>query len=113
MLSVRTRRSNQEKRFDKISSRCDVVVLIIHANQSRGKWFQLREYTDNSRKPVEGKMVPAERIYDNVLTYDYEPRYDVVDQPDEELEISREIVVSADYPSRERCDIVLIINRKY
>ncbi|KZV33702.1 hypothetical protein F511_31054 [Dorcoceras hygrometricum] len=43
-------------------------------------------------------MVPAERIYDSVLTYDYEPRYDVVEQPDEELEISREIVVSADYP---------------
>ncbi|KZV18750.1 hypothetical protein F511_28303 [Dorcoceras hygrometricum] len=30
MLSVRTRRSNQLKRFDKISSRCDVDVLVIN-----------------------------------------------------------------------------------
>ncbi|KZV53961.1 hypothetical protein F511_42223 [Dorcoceras hygrometricum] len=40
--------------------KCDVVIFNI------------------KRKPDEGKMVPAERIYDSVLTYDYEPRYDVV-----------------------------------
>ncbi|KZV31428.1 acyl-CoA dehydrogenase-related protein [Dorcoceras hygrometricum] len=32
-----------------------------------------RRRFDIKRKPVEGKLVPAERIYDSVLNYDYEP----------------------------------------